>query len=93
MRGRGRVYCGLNGAPARIVAWVLAASVGLLPAAGVAAGSDWQPAGVGAVAILPSPSAASGIAGASLACAEQRWQLVLHLRALGSRHSALPNRP
>jgi len=23
----------------------------------------------------------------------QRWQLVLHLRALGSRHSALPNRP
>ncbi len=88
MRGRGRVYCGLNGAPARIVAWVLAASVGLLPAAGVAAGSDWQPAGVGAVAILPSPSAASGIAGASLACAEQRWQLVLRMDAAAPPEAA-----
>ncbi|HEV7415175.1 MAG TPA: hypothetical protein VGN98_03405 [Tianweitania sediminis] len=37
----------------------------------------WQAAGAGAVAILPVPDKAYGIVGASLACAEQNWTLVL----------------
>lgn len=41
--------------------------------------SSWQEAGSGAVAILPSPEKASGIAGASLFCTEQRWSFLFRL--------------
>jgi hypothetical protein len=37
------------------------------------AGDRWEEAGSGAVAILPAPKPATGIVGASLFCAEQRW--------------------
>ena len=37
------------------------------------AGDRWEEAGGGAVAILPAPAQASGIAGGSLYCAEQKW--------------------
>lgn len=50
-----------------------------LLAASPAWSSSWQEAGSGAVAILPAPEKASGITGASLFCAEQRWSFLLRL--------------
>jgi hypothetical protein len=50
-----------------------------LLAASPASSSSWQEAGSGAVAILPAPEKASGITGASLFCAEQRWSFLLRL--------------
>lgn len=41
--------------------------------------SSWQEAGSGAVAILPGPEKASGISGASLFCAEQRWSFLFRV--------------
>jgi hypothetical protein len=55
----------------------LAMLAGLCPAAGAA--ERWQEGGSGAVAILPRPDPAGGIAGGSLYCAGQRWSLMLRL--------------
>ncbi len=50
------------------------ASLALAGAAGAATVADrWQEAGSGAVALLPKPQSAKGIASASLYCIEQRW--------------------
>jgi hypothetical protein len=52
-------------------------AVGIALWTGGAHASDrWEEAGSGAVAILPPPQAAKGIAGASLVCAEQRWSFL-----------------
>ena len=52
----------------------LALIAGLAMSVGAADASDrWEEAGSGAVAILPPPQKAKGIASASLFCAEQRW--------------------
>jgi len=46
-----------------------------------AADDRWQEGVGGAVAILPVPTAAEGIVGGSLSCAEQRWTLILRPEA------------
>lgn len=44
------------------------------------AGPDrWQEAGSGAVALLPNPQQAKGIAGGTLYCIEQRWSFLFRL--------------
>ena len=50
--------------------------IGGLP---VLAADRWEEAGSGAVAILPTPKSASGIAGGSLYCSEQRWAFLFRL--------------
>lgn len=65
-------------APRRGLALVLAAlTLASVPQSARANALNWQAAGSGAVAILPSPQKAEGLLGASLACAEQDWTLVL----------------
>lgn len=46
---------------------------------GAAAADRWQEAGSGAVALLPKPDSAKGIAGATLYCIEQRWSFLFRL--------------
>jgi hypothetical protein len=56
------------------------ASLALAGAANAATVADrWQEAGSGAVALLPKPQSAKGIAGATLYCIEQRWSFLFRL--------------
>jgi len=56
------------------------ATLALAGAAGAAAADDrWQEAGSGAVALLPKPQSAKGIASASLYCIEQRWSFLFRV--------------
>jgi len=59
-----------------------------MPGHGLAA-DGWQEAGSGAVAILPVPTAANGITGGSLVCAEQRWTLRLRAEPREDRTAAV----
>ena len=55
-------------------------TAGFAMSAGAADASDrWEEAGSGAVAILPPPQKARGVASASLFCAEQRWSFFFRL--------------
>ncbi|GHD18435.1 hypothetical protein ACFOEZ_19005 [Tianweitania populi] len=55
--------------------------LGVLSIAPAHAASVWEQAGSGSVAILPQPTKADGIVGASLSCAEQEWTLLLRTGA------------
>ncbi len=56
------------------------ASLTLAGAATAAPAADrWQEAGSGAVALLPKPQSAQGIASATLYCIEQRWSFLFRL--------------
>lgn len=62
---------------ATIVGFTLALLIQTVPHA---SGADrWEEGGHGAVAILPRPRPAAGLAGGSLYCSEQRWSLMLRL--------------
>lgn len=56
----------------------------------VDAADRWQEAGSGAVALLPKPQAAKGIAGATLYCIEQRWSFLFRLDGGISASGTLP---
>lgn len=45
-----------------------------------ASASSWQAAQSGAVAVLPSPEKAAGIAGATLFCEQQKWSFLVQLQ-------------
>lgn len=62
----------------RRLAW-LALAACVLAAAPAGAADRWEEAAGGAVAILPVPSEAKGIAGGSLYCAEQKWSFLFRV--------------
>lgn len=53
-------------------------------AAAASAADRWLEAGSGAVALLPKPQSAKGIASASLYCIEQRWSFLFRLDGEGA---------
>lgn len=60
----------------------LAAALAICGAAAHA--QNWEPAASGSAAILPPPDRASGVVGASFACAGQRWSLLLRTGEAGA---------
>lgn len=62
-----------------IEAAFLAVLASAVPAGAASAADQWQEAGSGAVALLPKPQSAKGIASATLYCIEQRWSFLFRV--------------